>query len=306
MSPRTRACCACIVVVAATSCQSSPSPAAAPLVLVAGDATLSIDPSRAVIAWSIAGASRVTIGVDGLQVGSIDDGSALPSTYNFDPTEAYADPSTSTLPSGLAWHSVRSFSVASAGDASIALALTMDDASAASIVFTVERDRSIQAVFKPDPMKTVAFLRVRAHGSATEGFYGLGEYFDSVEHHGKVRAMQLAIDSSTESGDNEAHVPVPFVIGTSGWGLFVESRRPGAFGVALDAPEVVDATFATTTDSPNGLAFHLYAAIDPLDVTGLYYRSTSAPKLPAPWALGPWVWRNDVAGQAAVGADAKT
>ena len=62
-------------------------------------------------------------------------------------------------------------------------------------------------------------------GSATEGFDGLGESFDGVDQCGKVRPMKFEIDASIESSYNEAHVPAPFVIATSGRGLFEASRR---------------------------------------------------------------------------------
>jgi alpha-D-xyloside xylohydrolase len=115
--------------------------------------------------------------------------------------------------------------------------------------------------------------------------------------------MQLELDTKIESSYNEAHVPVPFLIGTRGWGLFVESPYPGAFAVATAAPDVVEATFGTGAASGQGLAFHLFAALQPLDVTKLYYDATAYPRLPAPWALGPWVWRDENKDQAQVEDD---
>ena len=73
----------------------------------------------------------------------------------------------------------------------------------------------------------IAFFRLRLRVDPAEAFYGLGEYFDSVNHRGSVRAMQLELDTAIESSNNEAHVPIPFLIGTRGWGVFVESPLPG-------------------------------------------------------------------------------
>ena len=50
----------------------------------------------------------------------------------------------------------------------------------------------------------MAYFRLRPRAAADEGFYGLGEYYDDVNHRGKVRSMQLEIDPSIESGYNEA------------------------------------------------------------------------------------------------------
>lgn len=99
---------------------------------------------------------------------------------------------------------------------------------------------------------------------------------------------------------------MPFVTGTRGWGLFVESLYPAVFDVAAAADDRLEATFGTGPGTGDGLVFHLYAANHPLDVTRHYYATTGAPKLPAPWALGPWIWRDENDDQAQVEADIST
>ena len=153
----------------------------------------------------------------------------------------------------------------------------------------------------------VAFLRVRAGVGGEEGFYGLGSALDSPEHRGRSRAMQLeALFGEVDSGYNEAHVPVPFIVGTRGWGLFVEDPHLAVFDVATERADEVVATFGTGTDSAEGLMLHLYAAEHPLDVTRLYYETTGYPLLPARWALGPWIWRDENDDEAQVRADLAT
>jgi len=115
--------------------------------------------------------------------------------------------------------------------------------------------------------------------------------------------MQMEIDPSLESGNTETHVPIPFLIGTNGWGLFVESKRPGVFNVANSEDDLIEITYGTAEDSPSGIVFHLLAADHPLDIPRLYYQITGFPALPAPWALGPWVWRDETLGQAQVEDD---
>jgi alpha-D-xyloside xylohydrolase len=68
--------------------------------------------------------------------------------------------------------------------------------------------------------------------------------------------MQLEI-SPVESAINEANVPVPLLIGTHGWGLFVETRRPGVFAVATEADDLVKATFGLGPAHADGLRFPL-------------------------------------------------
>jgi hypothetical protein len=63
--------------------------------------------------------------------------------------------------------------------------------------------------------------------AADDGFYtGLGEQFTHVSASGRVSPMFLTIGGSLESDTNEAHVPVPFLVSSRGWGVFVATRTP--------------------------------------------------------------------------------
>jgi len=128
-----------------------------------------------------------------------------------------------------------------------------------------------------------------------ERFYGLGEYFDAPEHRGRIRPMVIRAQLDLESGYNEAHVPVPLVIGTGGWGLFVESRRPAVFDCGAQDPDRVHARFHDLD-----LRFFLFAADRPTDIVGRYTRVSGAPTMPAPWAFGALIWRNENKSQAEV------
>jgi alpha-D-xyloside xylohydrolase len=155
----------------------------------------------------------------------------------------------------------------------------------------------------PESAAPVAFIRFGARVDPAEGFYGLGGAPDHVMHRGFVRPMQLEPDLSLESASNELHVPVPLLIGTTGWGLFVRSNRLGVFDVASAADDLVTVTYGTAESSADGLELYLFAAEHPLDITGLYYRVTGAPKLPAEWAYGPLIWRDESRDQAEVEDD---
>ena len=51
---------------------------------------------------------------------------------------------------------------------------------------------------------------------ATEGFYGLGEWFEGINHRGKLRPMQIEPDLTVDSVTSENHVTTPFLIGSRG------------------------------------------------------------------------------------------
>jgi alpha-D-xyloside xylohydrolase len=242
--------------------------------------------------------------LDAFHLGLVD---ALDTQQNYDPYPIVAGVPLLRSPRGLRWLPARSARVESAAADGFVLRLYFDENKTATVAATHAAEGRFALRFLSDGGDPpVAFYRLRPRVDANEAFYGLGEYFDSVNHRGKIRAMQIEADTGIESLYNEAHVPIPFVTGTRGWGLFVESPYPAAFDVAATSADVVEATVGTAFASSTGLLFHLFAADHPLDVTRHYYDVTGYPTLPARWALGPWVWRDENDDQAQVEDDLAT
>ena len=235
---------------------------------------------------------------DGIQLGVVD---ALSETASYDPWfEDRAD---------VTWLHWTGAAPTDPGDLAAAATLAFDQGLQADLQVADLGDGRFEAKLLPrvkegDP--PVAMVRLRVRGDPTEGLYGLGSDVDRPEHRGEHRAMQLEADLSGESGYNEAHVPVPLLIGTTGWGLFVADRHPMTFDVATEADDLVQVTVGTGPDSDAGLTFDLYGADDPLDVVGQYWQTTGEPHLPAPWAYGPLFWRNENTDQTQVQDDLQT
>lgn len=141
----------------------------------------------------------------------------------------------------------------------------------------------------------IVYLRVVAAAPASETYYGLGEFMDSPQHRGKRRTTQLTGNFNLDGSSNEGHVRIPLLVGTGGWGLFVRSYRPMDFDVAA-----ADAERIAVTIAHHEATIELLAAREPIDVVGVYWRSTGAPQLPAPWAVGGLLWRNENKDQAEV------
>lgn len=232
-------------------------------------------------------------------VGAIDDNAA------YDPYWLLVDEPMATRDEA-DWQPAKSLTVTSVTKSRLEASLTFEDGTA-SLVFESQADGRISARFVPSVSDgAIAFIRLRlTSASNTEGYYGLGQWPDEVNHRGKLRPMQMEADLTMESANNEVHVPVPFLIGTTGWGVFVESRRPGVFDVATQSDALVEITYGTAEESGEGLSFHLFTAAHPLDLTRRYYDVTGDPLLPAEWALGPLIWRNDNKDQAEVLDDAR-
>ncbi len=161
-----------------------------------------------------------------------------------------------------------------------------------------------RTLFAPVPAAGITFesnapgiLHVHASGAASlvalatslgdEFLAGTGERFDHVDPRGQIVPMQMALDGGSESGTNERHVPIPFLVSSRGWGLFVESREAGAFDVGKSSPSVLDATF-----EGGELDAWLFVARDPLAIVAEYTKHVGlARKLPRE-ALAPMYWRN--------------
>ena len=272
------------------ACGDNKGPPAVPL--VSGQAQLALDGDT--LTFSRDGRSLLTFGAGAFQVGIVDD---LESGASFDPYWLFVD-SPPEAPDGLAWHASGELRVVASDASTLALAFDIPGGDA-TLTLSRGGDGGFRAVLRTD-VANVAFLRVRSDADAHEGFYGLGEWPDGIEHRGKLRPTQLEVDTSLEGSSNENHVPVPLLIGTRGWGLFAKSMRAGSFSVARETDTLIDVTFGTAEDSAAGLELHLFSAAEPLDILKPYYDVTGYPGLPAVWAYGPLLWRDEHDDQAQV------
>jgi alpha-D-xyloside xylohydrolase len=155
----------------------------------------------------------------------------------------------------------------------------------------------------PPPERALAVVRVSGKIDPAERLYGLGETFDAVEQRGQVRPLQIEVDPEIESFYNEAHVPIPLLIGTKGWLWFVESRHPMVVDAAAARPDRVTWAVGLGPDGADGLRWRLTAGPAPAELLASYYAWTGWPALPSPWALGVLLWRDENLDQAQVEAD---
>ncbi len=240
---------------------------------------------------------RLRFGPESFQLGVVPE---LDEAFNYDPWYVFVGPP-SSLPVGLEWQAPTAASV-QGDDALITIDLSYP-AGEARLELRLERGVTID--WTP-PAERVAYFRLWPEVDPEEEFYGLGSALDTPNHRGKQRPLQLEIDLGLESVGNEVNVPVPLVIGTNGWGLFVENDHPMAVDLGATDPERLDFYVATGLASAEGLRVHLFASDHPLLITGSYYRVAGKPRLPAPWALGPWLWRDENRDQAEVESDLRT
>ena len=271
-----------------------------PSLVTAGPVTLTVDHEALTLDVTYNDEPRLGFDAEGIQLGLI---RAFRDAENYDPYGFEVDDPATPPPPLERWAPLTAVELVSTNAAGLVLNLAFGEG--ATGVLEVVPDPAGRLAFVLTPVVSegaVAYVRLRPSVDVDERFYGLGEYFDQVEHRGTVRAMQLEFSADLESANNEAHVPVPFVTGTSGWGLFVESDEAGVFELGADDPDRIDLTFANVVQ-PESFLFHVFAAAHPLDVTKHYYELTGYPAMPARWALGPWIWRDENRDQAQVESD---
>ncbi len=269
----------------------------APIVLLSGSAELRFDPNgRSFELWAY-GQKKATFPTDAFQLGLVNQ---LSEELSYDPywLEHSDDLFQPSPPPDLRFRSVESTVIEAAAE-KVTLRQSYTGGAAATVVFSVTGDRRFKVEWVPVVTTPIAYLRLRGRANDA-AYYGLGEWPDGINHKGKLRPMQMEPDLSVESANTENHVPIPLLLGTDGWGVFVESRRQGIFDVARKESDLLEITYGTAEASAAGLIFHLFAEERPLDLTRHYYQITGQPKLPARWAYGPLIWRDENRDQAEV------
>ena len=270
------------------------------VVVTSGEVTLTVSPAARSMTLARAGEAVLVFPFDGVQLGRAE---TINDQANYDPYSLKRPLLGAPAPLDK-WLVVERVESASAAG----VTLVFEEGVRATVAISPATSARVQLVIKPERAveEKIGFVRLMPVVDPSEGFYGLGEWFDSVNQRGFVRAMQLEVDPELESGYNEAHVPIPMLLGTRGWGIFVEDPHPAVFDVASEVDDRVDIIFGLGMDAGQGLKVHLFAEAQPLDLTRHYYEVTGFPGLPARWGLGPVIWRDENEDQAQVISDAET
>ncbi len=269
--------------------------------LTAGESALVVSPDGRTLTWQRNAIPLFTLPSDGFALGSV---GSLDPDLSYDPywLERPDDPLAGSPPADLLFEDVTAVEVRRINATALELRHTFSDGTQTLLSLTVDAPDRVAGTWRvtqPGQRSVVAMMRLRGRADATEGFYGLGEWPDDVNHRGKLRPMQMEADLAVESANSENHVVVPLLIGTRGWGLYVPSMRVGAFDVARKDATLVEVTYGTAEESSTtGLPFYFLSAPHPLDITRHYHQLSGVPTLPAPWAYGPFIWRDENRDQA--------
>ena len=297
------------LVLAAAGCSSRKNPPPpGPPTLTAGDASIIVDAAGQTLTLKRNGQARLTFAADGFQLG------VLPApldlrNQSYDPF--WLEPARAGPEGGGPDRLAVAEADVDGRDLADRLQLDLTFAFAsgpATLRIQAEREGRFPAVLGPEaspirsatPSPGCGCARGLRHGAVLRpGRVG------RLGHPARASSGPCRWRSSAlESGYNEAHAPVPLLIGTRGWGLFVASRHPGLFDVARKDPA------RGRGHLRGGRRAAAFADLPPLRRRAASTSPGSTTRWPAsrgcraPWALGPLMWRNDVTGQAQVLDDA--
>lgn len=132
--------------------------------------------------------------------------------------------------------------------------------------------------------------RVRLTFDATpdEGFYGLGERFNALNQRGNV--MDIRCYEQYKSQGKRTYMPIPFLLSSNGYGLWVNSTRWMQFDLAASG----DSAWILEADvNDDGLQLHWFMGDDPFQIIGQFACQTGPVVLPPEWSFGLWMSGNE-------------
>ncbi len=131
-------------------------------------------------------------------------------------------------------------------------------------------------------------VRLTFASAPREGFFGLGERFNALNQRGNV--LDVRVYEQYRSQGTRTYIPIPFVLSSAGYGLYVESKRWMQFDLAASQPD------RWTLDAELGpeptLTLRWFLEEDPFRLVGRFSRHTGPPALPPLWAFGLWMSSN--------------
>ena len=162
------------------------------------------------------------------------------------------------------------------------------------VAITVRNDRGevVQQLEWDEKTGVLCFL------TGTSPVFGLGEGGPQFDRRGSIDLMRSG-QGAYRLGTHGGRVPVPWIIGAAGWGMFLHQPF-GTFD--FSGP---DGKFQSA--QPNApLDLFLVASSDPVTIMSEYARITGRPEMPPLWSFGYQQSHRTLASREEVLAEAKT
>lgn len=127
-------------------------------------------------------------------------------------------------------------------------------------------------------------------------YLGGGERFNSINQRGHV--LWMASSDHPEEKGLATYKPVPFIISSRGYGIWLDSTSPSTFDLnATDREHVI------VRDRAKRMRLVFIAGATPGEILAEFTRLTGRPSVPPAWAFAPWKSRDVHRGREEVLAD---
>ena len=133
------------------------------------------------------------------------------------------------------------------------------------------------------------------HLPADEHFFGLGERFVTVDHRGRHfecwteegglgqgESAPPGPTNPSPNGPGMTHAPIPFLLSSRGYGLWMDTTWRTGFSLGAD-----DSSVWRLYAAEPALHYHVFVHDNPLDTLADYTALTGRATLPAAWVFGP-------------------
>ena len=120
-------------------------------------------------------------------------------------------------------------------------------------------------------------------------FFGLGERFNALDQRGEI--LDVRCYEQYKSQGKRTYMPIPFMLSSAGYGVYVESDRWMQFDLAATQPDcwVLEADLGPDET----LTMTWFTGDDPLDIISQFTQMTGPAVLPPLWAFGLWMSGNE-------------
>jgi len=129
-----------------------------------------------------------------------------------------------------------------------------------------------------------------------EAFYGLGERFNALNQRGEI--MDVRCYEQYKNQGKRTYMPIPFLLSSSGYALFVNSNRWMQFDLAATTPDRW--TLEADLGPDESLELTWFVNDDPLESIAQFTQLTGPAALPPLWNFGLWMSANEWNSQARV------
>jgi alpha-glucosidase (family GH31 glycosyl hydrolase) len=139
-------------------------------------------------------------------------------------------------------------------------------------------------------------VRLTFKCAADERFFGLGERFNALDQRGNV--MDIRCYEQYKNQGKRTYMPIPFLLSSAGYGVYVESSRWMEFDLDSTMPDVW--TLEADLGEDETLKLHWFEDSDPMKIIGQFTTMTGPAVLPPLWSFGLWMSANEWNSQARV------